>query len=79
MVFSPFVIDALRVPSETKKGRPVKMTNRPMVKVYGSNKIPPACCLYLMNLTSFLFLAFGSKDLEQLTERCFQIGYGHLV
>ena len=44
MMIPPFVA-ALRV-SETKKGRPAKMTDRPMVKVYGGDV---TACLMLLN------------------------------
>jgi len=42
---SPFIVVALRVSPETKKGRPAKMTDRPTVKVCGGNL---TACLFLI-------------------------------
>jgi hypothetical protein len=58
-VVSPFVIGALRVSPETRKAQP-ELTDWAWLWFVAVTKT--ACLFQLMDLTSFLFLRFGSKD-----------------
>jgi hypothetical protein len=53
------------VSPETKKAQPIAVDRLGWVVVCGGKKIPPASFLYVVDLTSFLFPGFGSKDVAE--------------
>jgi hypothetical protein len=60
---SPFFVDALRVSPKTRKAQP-ELTDWAWLW-FVAGWVPPASCLYMVNLTSFLFPGFSCNDFGQ--------------